>query len=293
MQSKVLLLLGCMALALLQDTLVCAQEPSQPAKIEPANTIRLRVERNISFTQSGEESITADLCRPDSDELLPIVVMIHGGGWITGDKWNVTDHAREMANAGFVVMSINYRLAPKHPYPAQLEDCRAALTWIEKHADDWKADKERLGVWGYSAGAQLAAMLALQPLDSSVKPRCCVGGGTPCDLTGIPEDSRLLAGVFGKTRGEAPDVYRDASPITFASSNAPPCFWFHGTTDFLVPIENSRTMHRKLTELGASSELYEIPGQGHLITFLDAKARIKAIEFLKKHLAAKPDDANP
>ncbi len=93
-----------------------------------------------------------------------------------GDKWNLADHARQFALQGYVVVSINYRLAPKNPYPAALEDCQDAIQWIRLRAKEWNGDIDRLGIWGYSAGAQLAAMLVVDPQPDAPKIRCCVLG---------------------------------------------------------------------------------------------------------------------
>jgi triacylglycerol lipase len=210
--------------------------------------------------------------------------MIHGGAWMTGDKWNLSDHARQVALAGFAVMNINYRLAPKAHYPAQLEDCQAALHWMKQHEEDWLADNRRVGVWGYSAGAQLAALLTLRPQACPMDVDACVVGGTPCDLTQVPEQSQILVPVFGATRRDNPDIYREASPIHYASTHAPPMFFFHGTRDFIVPIFSSQRMHERLKELGATTEYLSIEGQGHLVTFVHPSATRAGIDFLVKHL---------
>jgi triacylglycerol lipase len=210
--------------------------------------------------------------------------MIHGGAWISGDKWNVIDHAIQMAQSGFVVMAINYRLAPAFPWPAQLVDCQAALGWIEKHAEEWQADIERLGVWGYSAGGHLALMMALEQKAELPRIRACVAGGPPCNLDYIPLKSQMLAAFLGGSRERFPDRYRDASPIYLLSPDDPPLFVFHGDQDSIVPIENSRQMLNKIVELGITHEYRAVPNLGHLMTFLDRKSRLDAIEFLKKHL---------
>ncbi len=199
-----------------------AQEKNAPQE----KRVSLRVEKNIPFSGTDGQQVCADLYRPDNSEVLPIVVMIHGGAWVAGDKWNVADHAREMARAGFVVMAINYRLAPVHLYPAHLDDCKDALRWVAKHHADWYGDIDRLGVWGYSAGAHLAALLAFGPIDNLPRPIACVAGGIPSDLRKIPENSRLLSPVFGGTRGEKPKVYEEASPIRFVENSSPPASCF-------------------------------------------------------------------
>ncbi len=230
--------------------------------------------------------LTADLYRPASDDTLPIVMMIHGGGWISGDKWNVASHAFEMAEAGYVVMAINYRLSPKFKWPAHLEDCRSAVAWIVDHAEEWKADVKRIGAWGYSAGGHLSLLLALDPGPKQPRIQAVVAGGAPCDLSFLPEDSDVLTPFIGGKRSEFPAVYRLASPIAHLDKKSPPIFLFHGSEDLLVPLANSRDFYLQATNLGVMCEHHEVEKLGHLMTFVDSPSRKLAIEFFEKHLKA-------
>jgi acetyl esterase/lipase len=245
----------------------------------------IRTQRDIVFQEVDGEKVKADLYRPDSDAKLPAIVMIHGGVWMAGDKWNVIDHARELAEAGFVVMAINYRLAPKFKWPTQLIDCQRSLKWIQENQQEWNLDLDRIGVWGYSAGAQLALMLALDQAKDLPAIRACVAGGAPCDLTFIPEENKMLVAFLGGTRAEYPDRYIDASPVNRLTADDPPLFFFHGTSDLVVPFENSLTSHRKAVECGIQSEHMTVNDVGHLLAFLDRKARSRAIGFLQATLA--------
>ncbi len=197
-----------------------ASEPLQPVLINSSEQLKpppIRIERNVAFHQVDGQKISADLYRPVGDEKLPGVVMIHGGGWVGGDKWNVVDHAAELAEAGFVVMAVNYRLSPAVKWPCHLEDCQKGLLWLVEHSLDWHVDTQRIGTWGYSAGAQLALLLALDPKPDLPKITACVAGGAPCDLSFVPEQSSMLASIFGGTREALPERYRDASPSHFIS----------------------------------------------------------------------------
>lgn len=263
------------------STTAVASETGAAERAKPIEVTRNQVFENVAGTE-----LKADVYRPAGDAICPIVVMIHGGAWSSGDKWNLQDHAREMAQAGYVAISINYRLSPIYRYPAHLDDCAAAVKWAVKTADQWHGDKQRLGVWGYSAGAHLAGMLATHPPEGLPKISAAVLGGAPCEFSFIPEDSRVLTPVFGGSRKNVPDVYRDASPTTFASVDACPTFFFHGTTDLLVPQSSSRGLYEKLKSLDVPSEYYSVEGSGHLLTFLNNEARRAAIQFLDKHLMA-------
>jgi len=181
-------------------------------------------------------------------------------------------------------MAINYRLAPKHKHPAQIEDCREALRWLQHHAQEYHIDTEKLGVWGYSAGGHLAALLATdrKPEDPSVK--VCVAGGAPVDLRMIPEDSRALVGFMGGTRRALGDAYLEASPISHVSPDDPPILLYHGDADELVPIGFASKMHRKLQETGVDCEYVVLPGRSHIMAFVDTQGIRRSIEFFDRYL---------
>jgi acetyl esterase/lipase len=291
-------LLGCIALmacifspqqrCLSQELSLPAVERN-PARIETKEIDRpIRSEKNLAFRQTEGEPVLADMFRPDDERVCPLVLVIHGGAWSSGDKWQVADHARELAQAGFVSVAINYRLAPMHQLSEQIADCRAALRWAESQADAWHADSQRICLWGYSAGGHLAALLATetQPDDPAI---CAVvAGGAPCDFDFIPQESIALAHVLGGTRQQLPEDYRQASPLTHANPHAPPFFFFHGQTDAIVPSSSSRRMYDRLCELGAQAEYHLVANRGHLLTFIDFEARRLAIEFLRTHTSESP-----
>jgi acetyl esterase/lipase len=251
----------------------------------------IRVERNLEFRSVAGESLKADFYRPDNDSRPPLVVMIHGGGWSFGDKWELQDHAREMAQAGFAAVSINYRLAPKYQMSAQVDDCRQAMRWAVSQAEKWGADPTRVCLWGYSAGAHLAAMLATDPQMGDPQISAVVAGGAPCEFSFIPAESPAIAGVMGGTRVEKPSAYEKASPLVHASQDDCPFFFFHGTSDLIVPQTSSQLLHSKLCELNVESEYYSVDGRGHLLTFIDRDARRRAIDFLRKHTMKENDAA--
>lgn len=259
------------------------QEPTgspvtSPGKVPGPGLV---VKKNIPFHEVDGESIEADLYFPDDSQRRPVVLMIHGGGWVAGDKWNVADHARELAENGFFAMAINYRLSPKHKWPAQIEDCHQALRWLSLNAETYHLDTDRIASWGYSAGAHLALLLAF---NNAVKElpgiKACVAGGAPSDLSFIPEESKLLAGFLGASRRENPKVYREASPISFLKPSIPPLFIYHGDRDLLVPVDQSRQLFDRSRNLGAKVDYFEVKEQGHLLSFIDPEARRRSVDFL-------------
>jgi acetyl esterase/lipase len=256
----------------------------------------IHIDFDVVYGQKSEPMHRADIYRTRCTQTkaagdraegrrMPGVLIIHGGAWTVGDKRNDSQHAKRLAEHGFIVMSINYRLAPKHRFPAQLEDCQLAMKWMVEHAEDLGLDLDALGVWGYSAGGHLAALMATDPEPEMPRLRACVAGGAPCDLTALPLNSRLLSPVFGGTRAEFPAKYNDASPVTHVSADDPPMFLFHGTRDRLVPPDSSHRMREALEKNSVPYEYVEVAEKAHLMTFVDRVATEKSFEFLKKHLA--------
>ncbi len=258
--------------------------PSARADEERTLSIPIRATRNIVFREAEGEKVKADIYRPDNDTLCPSVILIHGGGWSAGDKWNMQDHARQLAQAGFVAVSINYRLAPRHLIHTQIDDCRAALRWWAEEADNHRADPKRLAVWGYSAGAHLSCLIAAKPEPDMPPIAAVIAGGAPCEFSSYPADNQFLSKVMGGTQREVPEVYRNVSPVTHANSQCPPTLFYHGTQDLIVPPKSSRMMFEELKKCGVETVYHEVEGQGHLTTFIDAAARKKAIEFLNQYL---------
>jgi acetyl esterase/lipase len=181
-------------------------------------------------------------------------------------------------------MTVNYRLAPKDKYPAQVDDCRQALKWFHEHADEWNVDVERLGVYGYSAGGHLALMLATCPSDGAPRLSACVAGGAPCDFSLLPEDSSILAPFLGGTRQQLPEVYREASPIEHVTPDDPPIFVFHGEEDQLVPIKYAERLKQRLEAAQVTLQYLAIPKKSHIMAFVDRGALDAAIDFLDVHL---------
>ncbi len=240
--------------------------------------------RDVVFREIAGEQIKADIFRPDDSSTCPAVLLIHGGGWSSGDKWNMHDHARELAQAGYVAVAINYRLAPRHLITEQIADCQVALRWWADNAKEYKADPQRIAVWGYSAGAHLSCLLAAKPAPDAPTISALVAGGAPCEFSNIPEDSQILALVMGGSRRDLPELYHDISPVNFASRNCPPTLFYHGSQDLIVPPKSSRLMFEQLKHFGVTTEYVPVDGQGHLTTFVDPVARTKAIAFLNQHL---------
>ncbi len=293
------------------------ENPIAPSAVAPAGkkqtdkSIEVEVFANQRFSQADGRAGLCDVYSPLTaapPHGYPVVIVIHGGGWISGDKWTVEGYSRLLARNGFVAITINYRLAPKYKFPAQVDDVREALLWTSENAEKYSIDLNRLGLFGYSAGGHLSALVAAlgdEPLtvraaasswpitDSRWNRLPAIGavfaGGPPCDFRSLPIDNSALAYFLGGSRREVPEVYVAASPAAHVSSSDPATQIIHGEGDLLVPIVGSEQLHKAQQAAGIDSRFERIPKQGHMVTFLNPETGIKMLEFFQEVLADKPN----
>ena len=241
--------------------------------------------RNIEYAQPGDFALKCDMYLPDDGKRNgAAILMVHGGAWMSGNKAHVTRHARAASDAGYVVMAINYRLAPLHKFPAQIDDCRTALRWLRSKSDEYKFQPNQIAGYGYSAGAHLVCLLGMTADEPDLKLQAVVAGGTPTDFQKVRDDSRMMAYWLGGTPADVGEAYRAASPIVFASKDDPPVFLYHGTRDRVVPRANAESLARKLKRFQVPSEVHWVRGKGHIGAFMDTDAMDRAIAFLDQTL---------
>ena len=209
-------------------------------------------------------------------------------------------YARLLAKNGFTVVNINYRHAPKHKFPCQVDDVREALIWAKNNAKDYSIDISRLGLIGYSAGAHLSALIGVlndEPVDVRVsasewkkddqrwkqipKVSAICAGGAPCEFRTIPEDSEAMTFFLGDTRRKRPETYVAASPASHASADDPAVQFIHGDRDVLVPMQSSQILFKNLKKVGVDTRYETMPKQGHLAVFLNHRTRDKALKFFQ------------
>jgi acetyl esterase/lipase len=202
---------------------------------------------------------------------------VHGGGWKNGSKDRCP--AAWLAAHGFAVASINYRLTHQAQWPAQIDDCRAAVRWLRENAKTFNLTPDRIGAWGSSAGGHLVALLGtLDPPDSEgtssqVQAVCDWFG--PTDLLTMPpntiSETRTEADIaqsngaklLGATVRDVPALAKQASALYQVSEDDPPFLIMHGEKDPGVPLSQSQRLHEKLLTAGAQSELKVIANAGH------------------------------
>lgn len=237
-----------------------------------------RLVADIVYAERESGPLTGRLFVPAGAGPHPAVLLLHGGGWRNGAPRQMDVIGRRLAGEGFVAFSAAYRLAPASRYPAQLNDVRDAFLWLVARDE---VDPTRTAAWGYSAGAQLALLLGLNPVPGRYRPNAVVAGGTPAVFELFDPQGRLLTNYLGASREAAPEVWADASPIQWVSSDDPPVYLYHGQTDGLVDIEHARRLARALTEAGVTVTLDEVQG-GHLVVFLNGRdIEARATVFLK------------
>lgn len=269
----------------------------------------LILESGIVYGKGGEQPLLLDLTRPKTGKgPFPAIVMIHGGGWVGGERDSFRPFQFYFSQMGIVCLTIDYRLAPKDKFPAQIEDCKAAVRWLRANARKYNVDTTRVAGFGGSAGAHLTALLGTtngqkrwegrggNPHQSSaICAMICLSG--PYDLVLAHRNSvrqrkeeggavrGMLEAFLGVPPDKFPALYREASPITYASKNTVPAFLTHGTADPLVPIEQSEVFYQKLKGMGVEVDLMRIEGAGHADFGKDPMAVLaRATAFVQKHL---------
>ncbi len=244
----------------------------------------------------------------------PTVIVIHGGAWISGDKWMLQTYCHKLADAGIAAVAINYRLAPKHHFPAQADDVRQTMVWVRRNAAKYSFDRNKLGMFGYSAGGHLTLLIAALADESAAKqleasewapedPRwkempilvAVCGGGPPCDFETLPMDSSVMAFFLGGSRRELPSLYRGASPLAHVSAADPPTFLIQGDGDLLVPIESVRIFLEKQKAHGIETSIHVMPNQGHVMTFINPRSSDLVTRFFVEQLRSedRPTSKHP
>jgi acetyl esterase/lipase len=207
----------------------------------------------------------------------PCVVVVHGGGWANGDPSQAAGNALHFARHGVATVSISYRLAPAHRFPAPLDDVRRGLRHVRAHADELGVDPDRLVLMGMSAGAHLAVLAhvarslpALEPdlprnlRDVAEDVRGVIAHYGPYDLARrLPVDGWDPIGDFLGPRADDPEWMRLASPVHHAANATAPLQLIHGTADAVVSHRESERMHAALGRAGRASELLLLDGAPH------------------------------
>ncbi|MEO6884877.1 MAG: alpha/beta hydrolase [Jatrophihabitantaceae bacterium] len=250
------------------------------------NPLRMRnvdvtAKRRLAYAPGGRRFELDVYHHRDTPPGAPVLLQIHGGGWVIGQKEQQgIPLMMHMAARGWVCVAVNYPLSPRNRWPAHLIAIKRAIGWIRKHAVEYGGDPSFLAVTGGSAGGHLAAMVALTPDDKSLQPgfegvdtsvQACVPHYGMYDFTG--ESGRkytqrradtLLRRYIMAVDARYPDDYRSASPLSRITADAPPFFVLHGSNDTLVPVPDAREFVEKLRSVSHNPVVYaELAGAQH------------------------------
>jgi acetyl esterase/lipase len=246
-------------------------------------TDEVEVLRGIPYTEAGRRGhLDIYRSRHLEHDRAPVLLQVHGGAWTIGEKdRQALPLMTHLASRGWICVAINYRLAPRDPFPAQIIDVKRAIAWVREHIAAYGGDPDYLAITGGSAGGHLAALAALTPGDPAYQPgfedadtsvQVAVPHYGVYDLAGATglrsaigmRDRFLAPRVVQRTWEEAPEVFEAGSPILRITPEAPDFFVIHGTHDTLVSIEQARLFVARLREVSKRTVAYaELPGAQH------------------------------
>ena len=239
---------------------------------------KVTTSRNLLFASPQGHDLYMDLYVPrTAHHDAPVVVWIFGGSWKFGSK-SVHLNVRDLTDYGIAVASIQYRLSGVAKYPAQLEDCRAAVAWLRANGRTYGIDPYRIGVSGESAGGHLATLVGT--IEEAPKIRAVFAMYPPSNLVTLSRHfsgpvakpgsiDRLLGGPVEQNLALA----KDASPVNHVNSSSPPFLIVHGARDVLVPLEQSQELLRCLRRSHVESRLIVMPHKGHWFRLSPSQVR--------------------
>lgn len=269
---------------------------ASPLYGRPARAQRFRAINDIVYSQPGGIDLLMDAALPDSSVPTPAVIIVHGGGWVQGDRRvDVRPLFEPLSDAGFAWFSISYRLVKDvTQFGVAINDVEAAVRYVKSHAVEFNIDPDRIALIGESAGGQLAAMAALRGGEAaSVK--AVVAFYTPTDLVSLIRNSNFIPpqirdSVIG-TPWERLVItgLAQLSPMENIRPNMPPFLFIHGTDDPLVPLNQSVNMCDRMRKAGATCDVYPVEGAGHGIRWWRSSSRAaaetKMVDWLDRKLS--------
>jgi acetyl esterase/lipase len=265
--------------------------------------------RDIVYSRPAGVTLRLDAFVPDGPGPFPGLIAIHGGGWALGGRSEWDNNCRELAVNGLACFSIDYRLAPDHPYPAAVDDAMAAVQWVRDNAAEYLVDPTRLGAIGSSAGAHLAALIAYTgegSLDTGMRVRVAVLWSPVADITALVSQGGNANVNYSQVHDflncdltKCIDRMREASPATYVDSSDAPTM-IANSTDELIPLTQAKELSAVLKDANVPHDLHVVNGKNH-------GARLKnqfpqgegktvfdlSIAFLKKWIDAGPVHSSP
>jgi acetyl esterase/lipase len=274
----------------------------QGAAVSQSGAKSVSVEENVSYGSVNGADLRLDIYKPaDSPAVIhPAVLLIHGGGWTDLNKSTMRGMGQVLARSGFVAFAVDYRLfqGDENRWPAQLDDVQRAVRWLRANAARYGVNPERIGAFGHSAGAQLAALLGMEDTRGNSDPalakysskvQAVVDVSGPIDFT--PEHGSdgqgFLTSFLGASYAAHPEVWREASPAFHVSKADAPFLIMHGTQDQSVPLSQSQELFEKLQSAGVPVSFVKVDD---VHTFQTPAARrqlaVETLAFFNRYLAA-------
>jgi len=262
-------------------------------------------ERDVTYCTMNELPQKMDIYYPSSGGPWPVLVYVHGGGWIEGDKAEGEGWGKVLNESGFLVVSVNYRLGDyQTKFPAMIEDVKCAVRHLRAHSAEYNIDPDKISALGISAGGHLVALLGTadesagwetgEYLDQSSEVQAVIVMSGIADFTSnIPSGlNGAIYYAFGKLGGKDTPENIAVSPISYVTPDDPSFLIFHGDRDGVVPVEQANILHAKLTEVGVSSTLVIVEGGDHRLrkptgedaTPTGAEINQMMVEFLEENL---------
>ena len=240
---------------------------------------------NVVYGEVDETKLLLDVYRPVTPgSSRPAVIVIHGGGWTEGfaDRAYVAPFAEHLAEAGYVAFNIDYRLMNGEPghnvWPSQLNDVQRAVRWVRANAEEYGVDPERIASLGHSAGGQLASLLGVRETNDWSDPsaeRFSSRVNAAIDLSGdidlaLPYpsafDNQLVRDYLGGSVEDIPDVFREASPVTWVNAETVPFLVIHSANDEINPVAHAHALVAALHEARVETAFVELGHGGHMAT---------------------------
>jgi acetyl esterase/lipase len=252
---------------------------------------------DIEYGRASGESLRLDAHIPDGRGPFPMVIMVHGGGWTSGDKHkDITTVLEALTKSGeFTWFSINYRMAPTNHWPACFKDVQTAIRWARGHATEYKGDPQRMALMGYSAGGQLTCLATVQAKED-MRVQAVVGFAPATDMVADTERrgglSKSLQALFGRETVDdtVKTLLKEMSPINYVRPGLPPFLFVQGDADKTVPYDQTLAFMSKLKENHVPCEIIMIKGAPHRITDwdkFDPSYKEKLVAWLEQKLAVK------
>jgi acetyl esterase/lipase len=264
-----------------------------PIDLRPTVPDSVGANPDVVFQKGDNYELKLNLFTPKtSSKALPLVVMVHGGCWIDGGRVDYNYYGVKLAELGYAAATVDYRVADQARYPAAVDEVRNAIQWLKDHAKTYNFDPDRIALLGGSAGGHLVELIgysantptAEHPDGPGPKLKAIVAFYGWSDLTepGV-RDAYWNEAFLGKKYEDAPQLYKEASPITHVSKQSPPTILLQGTIDAIVPLSQSVKLAEALEANNVPYIYAPFEGQFHAFDYFQDTTE-RSLYFIEKFL---------